>query len=74
MENGNLIAAYSESGFKESWVSKRGLLISVTNEKCFGLIEPMKDAVCYDKDCIVFGNRELEIKCGSTFVRSKFGS
>ena len=67
-----LLAAYSQSGFKEKVLSNQpGLLISLTNQQIF---KNTKKAVIYDEHEVIFGNYDLRVKAGDSKVTSNFGS
>ena len=67
-----LLAAYSQSGFKEKVLSNQpGLLISLTNQQIF---KNTKKAVIYDEHQVIFGNYDLRVKAGDSKVTSNFGS
>jgi hypothetical protein len=57
MKNGNYIAAYSEGSFESQKISQRdGLIISLTNQEVFTLLEKNRRAITYDDYYLIFGN------------------
>lgn len=74
MANGTYTAGFSQGRFdSKSHSSKDGLIISLTNEKTFTLVQPNRRAITYDDFYIIFGNSELRLKSLENKLFSNFG-
>lgn len=72
--NGYCLAGYSEGSLIPKTAStKSGMLISLTNKKCYYLNEPNKKAIVYDDFFLIFGNSEIRIKTQEKKMFSNFG-
>ena len=57
IKNGNYIAAYTEGSFYPQKISTQdALIISITNQETFRLIDKCKRAITYDEYFLIFGN------------------
>lgn len=74
LSNGFYAAAYSEAPFVSRSVSSGdALLISITNQKVFYLVEQNRRGIIYDDYYIIFGNSELRLRSQENRVFSNFG-
>jgi hypothetical protein len=63
MINGYCLAGYAEGVFKPRTPSeKEGLIMSLTNKKCYYLVEKNKRSIAYDDFFVIFGNSEIRIR------------
>jgi hypothetical protein len=71
--DGAFLAGYSESAISPSNNADRsGLIVSLTNQLVFPLLEEKK-SVTYDDYYIIFGNSEIRVKSLELSVFSNFG-
>lgn len=72
VENGQVIAAYSQGAFKAKTISNRdGLLINLNNQKVF---TNSRKAIVYDEVEVIFGNFDLRLRVGDSKLFSNFAS
>lgn len=72
--NGYYLAGYAEGFFKPKTVSdKDGIIMSLTNRKCYFLVERNRRSITYDDYFIIFGNSEIRIKTSEKKMFSNFG-
>ena len=74
MINGYFVAGYAEGIFKpRSPSDKSGLIMSLTNQKCYQLVQRNKKSIGYDDFFVIFGNSEIRIKSQQKKIFSNFG-
>lgn len=74
MANGTFTVGYSEGRFESKLSStKDGLIISLTNQTYFTLVERNRRAITYDDFYIIFGNSEIRLKSLEKKLFSNFG-
>ena len=71
-------AYYSGKMEPEKILNEFGLLISISNDASYPMVEPDRNArviraIIYDPFYAIFGNAELRVKSGEDFIFSNFG-
>lgn len=73
LANGNFLAAYTEDSFQPKKTSQgEGLIISLTRQEVFTLIERRRRAITYDDYFLIFGNSQVRLRSGQNKVFSNF--
>jgi hypothetical protein len=72
-DNGAYLAAISEGSYAKKEAGRRGLLLSLSNQKAFQL-QKGKQALTFDESFLIFGNTDLRLDPKDMSVVSSLGS